>query len=61
MLDTVLHHRKSLKQFVKLGSNPNAIQHMYKGSLNFDVLRCDVIEDYAILDFRIYSFLFISL
>ena len=62
MLDTVLHHRKSLKPFVKLGSNPNAIQHMYKGSLNFDVLRCDVIEDYmtcksAMLDFRIYSFL----
>ena len=47
MLDTVLHHRKSLKPFVKLGSNPNAIQHMYKGSLSFDVLRCDVIEDYV--------------
>ena len=42
MLDMVLHHPKSLKQFVKLGSNPNAIQHMYKGSLNFGVLRYDV-------------------
>ena len=52
MLDTVLHHRKSLKPFVKLGSNPNAIQHMYKGSLNFDVLRCDVIEDYIMLRSR---------
>ena len=43
MLDTVLHHRKNLKQFVKLGSNPNAIQHMYKGTLNVHVLRYDVI------------------
>ena len=47
MLDMGLLHPKSLKQFVKLGSNPNAIQHMYKGSLNFDVLRCNVIEDYV--------------
>ena len=47
MLDMVLHHPKSLKQFVKLGSNPNAIQHMYKGSLNFDFSRYDVIEDYV--------------
>ena len=47
MLDTVLHHPKSLKQFVKLGSNPNAIQHMYKGTLNVDVLRYDVIAYYV--------------
>ena len=47
MLDTALHHRKNLKQFVKLGSNPNAIQHMYKGTLNVDILRYDVIAYYV--------------